>query len=407
MPKEKNILDLVETHATKVLTDEVSSQYCYHNLAHTQAVVSAATDIAKAENLDDDEKEGIVIAAWFHDLGFSKSADHHEKMSAELAEAFLAEAKYPADKIERVKRCILATIMPQQPKSKDEEVLCDADLFHLSTSEFKSRAKLLRKEWQTTNGQSFGNKEWRILNFEFLKGQQYFTDYAKANFEAGKLKNMACLKAEIKSKKKAKKKPSDLEVENKKLKEKLAKAKDNTPTRGIETMFRTTSKNHIELSAMADNKANIMISINSIVLSIIISVLVRKLEEYPHFIIPTIILTVVCLITIVLSILTTRPTISKGKFTKNDINNKRTNLLFFGNFHNMSLEEYEWGMNELMKDGHYLYGSLIKDIYFLGAVLGKKYKRLRLAYTIFMFGFVIAVLSFMIAEVFFKSHYMY
>jgi len=189
----------------------------------------------------------------------------------------------------------------------------------------------------------------------------------------------------------------------------LAKAKDKEgkPTRGIETMFRTTSKNHLELSAMADNKANIMISINSIMLSIIISVLIRKLEEYPHFIIPTLIMTVVSLVTIVLSILATRPNISKGKFTKSDIMNKKTNLLFFGNFHSMSLEEYEWGMTQLMKDSNYLYGSMIKDIYFLGGVLGKKYKKLRIAYTIFMYGFVIAVLSFIIAEIFFKGPYMY
>ncbi|MEP2025305.1 Pycsar system effector family protein, partial [Reichenbachiella sp.] len=193
------------------------------------------------------------------------------------------------------------------------------------------------------------------------------------------------------------------------LEKKLEKAtnKENKPTRGIETMFRTTSKNHLDLSAMADNKANIMISINSIILSIIVSVLIRKLEEYPHFIIPTLIMTVVCLVTIVLSILATRPNISKGKFTQSDITNKRTNLLFFGNFHKMSLSEYEWGMNELMNDSSYLYGSLIKDIYYLGAVLGKKYKRLRVAYTVFMFGFVVAVLSFIVAEVFFKNQYMY
>ncbi|MEQ8715051.1 MAG: DUF5706 domain-containing protein, partial [Cyclobacteriaceae bacterium] len=77
------------------------------------------------------------------------------------------------------------------------------------------------------------------------------------------------------------------------------------------------------------------------------------------------------------------------------------------NFHNMKLDDYEWGMKEMMKDADYLYGSLTKDIYFLGKVLGKKYRMLRAAYTIFMFGFVIAVLSFAIAEAFFKAPYPY
>ncbi len=191
------------------------------------------------------------------------------------------------------------------------------------------------------------------------------------------------------------------------LKNKVKEAKELTPTRGIETMFRTTSKNHMELSAIADNKANIMISINSIILSVMISVLIRKLEEYPHLTIPSVILTVVCLTTIVFAVLATRPNVSKGKFERRDIVNKETNLLFFGNFHRMSLKEYQWGMKEMLQDADYLYGSMIKDIYFLGTVLGKKYRLLRISYTVFMYGFVLSILGFVIAELFFKTPYPY
>lgn len=192
-----------------------------------------------------------------------------------------------------------------------------------------------------------------------------------------------------------------------KLQEKVKQAKELTPTRGIETMFRTTSKNHMELSAIADNKANIMISINSIILSVMVSVLIRKLEEYPHMTVPAVLLTLVCLTTIVFAVLATRPNISKGKFERLDIVNKETNLLFFGNFHRMSLKDYQWGMKEMLQDADYLYGSMIKDIYFLGVVLGKKYRLLRMSYTIFMFGFVLSILGFIIAELFFKSPYPY
>jgi hypothetical protein len=187
------------------------------------------------------------------------------------------------------------------------------------------------------------------------------------------------------------------------LEKKLAKLKEREnkkPTRGIETMFRITSENHMTLSGMADTKANIMISINSIILSILVGILIRKFEEYPNLIIPTLIIVVVCLCAIVFAILATRPNISSGKFTREDINRKRTNLLFFGNFHRMKLDDYMWGMKEMLKDGDYLYGSLIKDIYFLGVVLGKKYRFLRISYTVFMFGFVIAILSFFLAIAF-------
>ena len=163
----------------------------------------------------------------------------------------------------------------------------------------------------------------------------------------------------------------------------------------------------MELSAIADNKANIMISINSIILSVMVSVLIRKLEEYPHMTVPAVMLTIVCLTTIVFAVLATRPNVSKGKFKRLDIVNKETNLLFFGNFHRMSLKDYQWGMKEMLQDADYLYGSMIKDIYFLGVVLGKKYRLLRMSYTIFMFGFVLSILGFIIAELFFKSPYPY
>ena len=150
-----------------------------------------------------------------------------------------------------------------------------------------------------------------------------------------------------------------------------------------------------------------MISINSIILSVMVSVLIRKLEEYPHMTVPAVMLTIVCLTTIVFAVLATRPNVSKGKFKRLDIVNKETNLLFFGNFHRMSLKDYQWGMKEMLQDADYLYGSMIKDIYFLGVVLGKKYRLLRMSYTIFMFGFVLSILGFIIAELFFKSPYPY
>lgn len=405
MTTKTSVLSQVEKFVSTSLQKELPEHFLYHDLTHTQEVVKATAEIAKAEGLDDEDQETVLIAAWFHDLGHVKDCDCHERKGAELAKAFLEKEGFSKERIAQVEGCIMATMMPQRPLNLMESILCDADLYHLSTDQFEPRSKLLREEWEEIKEEEFKDSSWTKINVDFLSGHSYFTPYAQEHFEAGKQKNLEALKAQITKDKKQRNR--DLKKKIASLEKKLEKATDNKPTRGIETMFRTTSKNHLDLSAMADNKANIMISINSIILSIIISVLIRKLEEYPHFIIPTLIMTVVCLVTIVLSILATRPNISKGKFTQSDIMNKKTNLLFFGNFHQMSLEEYEWGMKELMNDSNYLYGSLIKDIYYLGAVLGKKYKRLRVAYTVFMFGFVIAVLSFIVAEVFFKNQYMY
>jgi hypothetical protein len=181
---------------------------------------------------------------------------------------------------------------------------------------------------------------------------------------------------------------------DKELNEKKAR-----PEKGIETMFRVSSANHQRLSDMADNKANIMITVNSIILSAILSLLLRRLEDQPYLTWPTFMLITVSLVTMVLSILSTRPTLPGGTFTPQDVDDKKVNLLFFGNFYNMQLTEYKQAMLKTMEDREMLYGSLIMDGYAQGIVLGKKYRLLRLAYNIFMFGLIASVIAFCIVSV--------
>ena len=128
----------------------------------------------------------------------------------------------------------------------------------------------------------------------------------------------------------------------------------------------------------------------------------QRFYEHPHLIIPTGILIAVNLGSMIFAVLSTRPNVTKGSFTRDDIKKHRTNLLFFGNFHNMTRNDYQWGMTQMMENGGFLYSSLIDDIYFLGVVLYRKYKFLRISYNIFMYGIVIAVIAFLISG-FFKE----
>ena len=371
--------------------------YPYHNLQHTREVVEAARLIGAKEHLHEDQLLALELAAWFHDVGYLDQRQDHEAQSAALFRKFATDQGGISIE-EDVVRLIKVTQMPQSPRQPDEMVICDADLYHLSTDLYKVKSdQLLHEMNEAKEESSMPEFDWLCKNQEFFEGHQYFTQYGKSVLEPRKQENLKQIKSMVKDASKGKKKVKKLETKVQELKEKVKEAKEIKPDRGIETMFRLTSRNHLALSAMADNKANIMISINSIILSIVVSVLLRKLEESPYLTIPTLILTLVCLLTIVFAILATRPNVSSGKFTKYDIINKQTNLLFFGNFHGVKLEDYEWGMKEMMKDADYLYSSLIKDIYFLGAVLGKKYRLLRISYTIFMFGFVVAVISFVLA----------
>ena len=367
----------------------------FHNIRHTQDVVNAVLEIGPRSDLTEDELESAIIAAWLHDIGYVNGAKDHELAAAEKAKALLDQSGAPHKKQMEVAEAILSTKVPQQPKSIICKVLCDADLHHLSTDKAEANAAKLREEWKLVGDKTMSDEEWLRVNLDFMESHRYHTPYGQSVLQQNKKKNVKKLRKLVDPERS--KKQSELAEEVLKLRSKLEKAKTQKPDRGIETMFRTTSTNHIMLSEMADNKANILITINSIILSVVVSVLVRKLEEDPRLVIPTIMLVTACLTTTVFAILATRPNVSRGKFTRDDIKSKKTNLLFFGNFHGMQVDDYEWSMKEMMKDSDYLYGSMIKDIYFLGKVLGRKYKRLRIAYNIFMFGFVLSIISFIIA----------
>jgi predicted metal-dependent HD superfamily phosphohydrolase len=393
---ESELVSKSRAFAENLFRDKAFSERTFHNLEHTVDVVKAAQEIGQQTGLTDDELESVTIAAWLHDVGYLNGSEEHELKAAEKARALLSEWGAPHKKIMEVTEAIMATRVPQQPRSLVGKVLCDADLYHLATDECESKSTQLRNEWEATGDKVMQDKQWIEANLEFMENHRYHTPYGQTILQQGKKKNIKkirkLLKPEISEKKYHK-----LEDELVKLRSKLEKDKLQKPDRGIETMFRTTSQNHLMLSQMADNKANILITINSIILSVVVSVLVRKLEENPNLVVPTIMLITVCLTTTVFAILATRPNLSAGRFTRDDVKSKKTNLLFFGNFHGMDIGEYEWSMKEMMKDSDYLYGSLIKDIYYLGKVLGTKYKYLRIAYNIFMFGFVVSIISFIMA----------
>ena len=381
----------------------------YHNRKHTEDVVAAATQIANHYQLNDRDFFIVIAAAWFHDTGYMEDTANHEEKSARMAEEFL-KAQYADDELIReINGCIMATKMPQKPVGLLQSIICDADVFHLGTDNFDENNKQLRKECKTVYHCDFSKQDWRHKTIQFMQGHHYHTDYAQLLLTDQKEKNLQQLKdkeAEWREKNQAEVltsvaapavtttgKNNDAATP---FEEKQTKKKER-PDKGIETMFRVSSSNHQRLSDMADNKAHIMITVNSIILSAIISLLLRRLEDYSYLIIPTFIILVVSLTTMVFAILATRPSIPEGRFNQQDIDNKSVNLLFFGNFYRMNLPDYIAGMRSVMADREFLYGSLIIDLYSQGVVLGRKYRLLRVSYNIFMFGLIASVLAFIIA----------
>jgi hypothetical protein len=321
-------------------------------------------------------------------------SEGHEAESEAIARKFLSSKGVSEDHIEQVALCIKATEMPQSPgEHMLAKVLCDADMAYLSEDFYIQRTNLLRKEWNHEFEAKLSKEAYYRETIELFENHSYFTPYGKASFAPGKAKNLKLLRSLLKKKTRNwKKEAGRLQTENKKLQKKLGKEK--MPGRGVESMFRLTARNQINLSSIADNKANILISINTIVLTVLVSIGMGKISDYPVITIPAIFFVSTCMITIIFAILSTRPKISSGKFSKEDIHNKRINLLFFGNFYNMEMDEYEWAIKEMMDDTDYLYSSMIRDQYSLGKVIANKYRLLRIAYTVFMIGLILSSLLF-------------
>jgi predicted metal-dependent HD superfamily phosphohydrolase len=406
-----NILEQAQHYVKSYFDNHVNEKLVYHNLKHTEMVVDAARKIGQHYQLNDADFFTVVVAAWFHDLGyFTGEPPGHEERGAKMAQSYLEGTGVERAVIEAVCRCIVATKLPQRAVVLTEQIVCDADLYHLGTDDFGDRNKLMRREAEALQDKKISKDEWRKTTIRFLESHQYYTDYCRLLLNEQQQENLKKLKEKdpeaggdklqgllrehgVKDGKEAAEAPVAKEKKDKK----------NDPGRGIDTVFRITSNNNQKLSSLADSKAHILIQVNSIIISVLLSLLLRKIEDHTNLAIPATLLLTVNLVTIIFSILATRPHIPPGTFSKADLDDKKVNLLFFGNFYKMSLEEYAGGMLIMMEDKDFLYGSLIRDVYFQGLALGKKYRWLRLSYNVFMYGLIASVLAFLIAALAFPG----
>jgi len=385
------LIDETYNFVEKLLTEELPSNFLYHNLTHTLRVFKSTKEIIANNSISEEDVKILLLATLLHDVGYVKGCKKHEEKGVAIAKEFLSSKQVDEAIIEKVSACIMATVFDSEPTNKMERIIRDADASHFAKDYFQEASELLRQEWKIQGKENNSKRKWLAGNIDLLENKHtFYTDYAKEHWTPKKVENIQLMKADLSKLEKNQKKKDN------KLKEKM---KSVDPEKAIQSVFRITLKNHIKLSDIADTKANILLSVNAIILSIALSNLIPKLDNASntYLIVPTVIFLIFTLISMVLSVLATRPNVTIGKFTKEDVINKKVNLLFFGNFHQMSLSEFDWAMNEMIKDKEYIYSSLTKDLYFLGLVLNRKYKILRVTYTIFIIGILVSVAAFAIS----------
>ncbi len=383
--------DLVQQaseYVSELFKNELPKKFIYHDFEHTSFVVSNTEEIADHYKISGESLENLMLAAWFHDVGHVKSQDEHEKFSIELASKFLTEKGLTENRINEIGRLINVTQKDNHPKDTLEEIIQDADLLSIGKKRFFQAGKALRSEWEMVSNKVFSDKEWEKGQYDFLLNTDFHTEYALTKYGPQRKKNII--------------KQRELMTDEQPVIQKPAK-----PGRGVETMYRSAYRNHINLSSIADNKANMMISINTIIMSLIITVVGSgftftgsDLFKHLRFTIPIGVLLICCLISAIFAIISARPNVTNRPLDMDAVKNRKSSLLFFGNFTHLALPDFIKGMSDLKGDNDLLYDNMSVDIYYLGKVLTRKYSLLRSAYNIFMVGLVISVVVFMIMFIF-------
>ncbi len=388
-----NLVEKADEFVLKLFKEKLHATYLYHNYRHTQRVVKSTKELIDNSQINVKDQEALLLAAWFHDTGYTITFKGHEKESVKIAEDFLNSQNATPELLEKVRQNILATRFDYEPKTIPEKIIQDADSSHFAQEYFEETSELLRQELELHSIKNYTSAEWLQENIEtFTKKHRFYTTYALTHWQEGKEENLLNLiEAQNKQERKLKKEEAKARLK--------AKFKNENPERSIQTLFRVTLRNHIKLSDIADTKANILLSVNAIIISLAIANLVPILDAqtHKHILVPSMVLMLFSVVTIILSIMSTRPNVTSGEFTKDQVKNREVNLLFFGNFHKMPFEEFRWGMKEIIKDKDYVYESLMLDLHSLGIVLNRKYMLLRVTYTVFMIGIIVSVLSYVVA----------
>lgn len=395
MEKHKRIkLVVIE----QIMSD--SESILYHNLNFVNRITKNLEKICQVEQFTDQEcirvKTAILLYAYvFNEIQVTKAS------KAELQKAFtekvntvgpemLKEAQYNANEIDSILLILNHVFSETASSDKLSVSFNDALVMDFIGKNGKGHMELHYKE-MVLKDISISIKKYNTFLIDSFSQYQAQTEYAKLNIEPKiaalilsleKDQNRFYRQKEIVLKK-------ELDINDSELKElrKNLKSIKGRDSRGIQTLFRTTSQNHYTLNEMVDKKANIMITVNSIILTVIIGGAFRAtLPEVANFNLAIAILSIASFLSVAFAVMAIAPNKTQGRFTKEEINNKQGNLLYFGNFHKMSVKEYEWGMLQKLNDSDYLYSSMIKDIYYLGLTLDRKYKLIRVSLVTFIAG---------------------
>jgi hypothetical protein len=382
--EENKVLDSARAYVKRRFNEGLDPFYLFHNYTYSEEVAGKAAELAELEGVNEEQTERLRIAGLFYPLGFIGGQKKAWQRSGEELLKWAQMEGYPTEGAEE---WIVATRKATAESPLPVRVLHDAAWSWLGRKRYGRRYDLLQLEREARKGKvgdpvAFGAEmQDKLLRF------QYLTTSGREEFDQRRRKNAA------------KQHNSNYKITQNEMKARTGK----NFGRGIDTMYRTSFRNHITLSKIADGKANMMISINTIILSIVVTVSGASLSvfeetfyENPEFLIPIISILLSSLIAVVFAVFSARPSVTEYRIKKDKlIKSKEASLLYFGNFLKLEKHEFIEYMATMKLDQNALYDDLAKDLYDLGSVMHKKYLLLTISYNTFVGGLALAVLSFL------------
>ena len=391
----KGILAKAETAVFELFKSNQNSGLLCYNYEMASKLAEYLQEIGDDFPLPHQTMEMLVIAGWFYSTGYLIDYERPTEAAVNNVSQFLEREEYPKAKTEKIKDFIRLIEAKKIPINEEQEVFHDA-FYALQHGElFLEKSARLQVEQELFQKIILPKDQWTQLQLQNLLNTKFYTAYGKLNFESSLADNIIALRERLQ---KIKKKKNIFDEEELNAFQNL---EEKVPGRAIQTFFRTNYRNHINLSAIADNKANIMISVNAILLSVLISLMTYKniAETKPMVLMAVIIFFITGLTSLIFAVLSARPKVTTLNNKTKDKNIIQKNIVFFGNFVHLDLDQYEEAMDAVFRDGELMYGNMVRDLYYLGKVLDKKYRYLTTSYNIFMVGFVATSITLFIALV--------
>lgn len=179
-------VDEVAAFVTGLLQSQLPPGLYFHSLQHTKTVVGAVETIALWESVSKEDLHILRLAAWFHDTGYTCAYEGHEAESRKIARTYLTARSCQSATLQKIDCCIAATHPYYRPENIREDIMRDADMFHLAQPDYWEQNKLLRMELEQHHSLKFDDVSWFMNNLTLLLNHRFHTRFGQTFLEAKK-----------------------------------------------------------------------------------------------------------------------------------------------------------------------------------------------------------------------------